>query len=133
MSKFSIRLSDKIGLTRIKLYKLIINKTCQIDEFEDEISRESGLENEVDKLYNILRKVCDLKMLPKTMFRVIQAGQLPFQLYEAKSKNLRFYLIKLEKTGKVILLGGRKNNQKADLKYLVKLANDIHSEGVNTY
>ncbi|WP_353722340.1 hypothetical protein [Dyadobacter sp. 676] len=67
------------------------------------------------------------------MFRIIHAGELPFQLYEAKSKNLRFYLIKLEKIGKVILLGGRKGNQKADLKYLVKLVRDIHSEGVNIY
>jgi hypothetical protein len=133
MSKFSIRLSDRVGHTRIKLYYLLINKTCQIDKFEGEISSEPHLTNEMDKLYNILRKVCDLKMLPKTMFRVIHAGELPFQLYEAKSKNLRFYLIKLEKTGKVILLGGRKNNQKADLKYLVKLINDIHSEGVNIY
>lgn len=131
MSKFSIRLSDRLGPTRIKLYKLVINKSCQIDEFEHEISPESTLANEVDKLYNILKKVCDLKMLPKTMFRLIHAKELPFQLYEAKSKNLRFYLIKLEKTGKVILLGGRKNNQKADLKYLIKLVNDIHSEGVN--
>jgi hypothetical protein len=115
------------------LYNLVINKTCQIDEFEDEISSESSLANEVDKLYNILRKVCDLKMLPKTMFRLIHTREIPFQLYEAKSKNLRFYLIKLEKTGKVIVLGGRKNNQKADFKYLVKLVNDIHSEGINTY
>jgi hypothetical protein len=133
MSKFSIRISDRIGHTRIKLYNLVINKTCQIDEFEDEISSESSLANEVDKLYNILRKVCDLKMLPKTMFRLIHTREIPFQLYEAKSKNLRFYLIKLEKTGKVIVLGGRKNNQKADFKYLVKLVNDIHSEGINTY
>lgn len=133
MSKFSIRLSDRVGPTRIKLYKLVINKTCQVDEFEDEISRESSLANEIDKLYNILRKACDLKMLPKTMFRLIHAGELPFQLYEAKSKNLRFYLIKLERTGKVILLGGRKSNQKVDLKKLVKLVNDIHSEGVTTY
>lgn len=133
MSKFSIQLSDRIGHTRIKLYKLIINRACQIDEFEDEISRETSVANEIDKLYNILRKACDLKMLPKTMFRLIRAGELPFRLYEAKSKNLRFYLIKLDKTGKIILLGGRKTNQKADLKYLMKLINDIHSEGVHTH
>lgn len=115
------------------MYKLVINKTCQIDEFEDEISRESNLDNELSRIYNILRKVCDLKMLPKTMFRLLNLGNVPYQLYEAKSKHLRIYVIKLEKTGKAILLGGHKANQKSDLKYLVKLVNDIHSEGVNTH
>lgn len=55
MSKFSIRLSNKVGRTRIGLYNLLINKSCQIDDFEDEISRDPGLANEVDKIYNILR------------------------------------------------------------------------------
>ncbi|MCF0072308.1 hypothetical protein LZD49_17640 [Dyadobacter sp. CY261] len=131
MSKFSIRLSDKISPAPIKLFKLVTNKTCQIDDFEARICREGGLDREVDKIYAVLDKVCNLKMLPKTMFRLIQLRDLPYQLYEAKSANLRFYLIKLEKTGKVILLGGRKSNQKADLKSLVKLVKNIHFEGIS--
>ncbi|SDG42583.1 hypothetical protein SAMN04487996_118160 [Dyadobacter soli] len=130
MSKFSIRISDKVGPTRIKLYKLFIQKTCQVDDFEEEISRNCRLDREVDKIYNILEKVCNLKMLPKTMFRLLHLGEFSYQLYEAKSKSLRFYLIKVERTGKIILLGGRKSNQKADLKYLIKLMHDIESEGI---
>ncbi|MEO6282262.1 MAG: hypothetical protein ABIN80_01010 [Dyadobacter sp.] len=69
-------------------------------------------------------------MLPKTMYRVLQLGDLPFQVYEAKSSSLRFYLIKLEKTGKVIMMGGRKSTQNADLKQITRLAKEIYSHGI---
>lgn len=130
MTKFSIRLSGKIAPARIKLFKLYINKTCQIDDFEETICREGNLDSEIDKIYSVLNKVCNLRMLPKTMFRHIRISEMPYQLYEAKSSNLRFYLIKVENTGKIILLGGRKSSQKADLKYLAKLIKEIHFEGI---
>lgn len=130
MSKFSIIRSRRIGNTRIKLLKLVINNVSQIDEFEKMIEQEGALAHEIDKIYAILEYVCNLSMLPKTMYRVLQLGDLPFQVYEAKSSNLRFYLIKLEKTGKVVIMGGRKNTQKADLKQIAKLAKEIHSQGI---
>lgn len=130
MSKFSIRLSDRIGETRIKLYKLVINKTCQIDEFEDLLRQEGRLIPELRQIYSVIEDTCNLVSLPKTKFRHLKMETLPYQLYEAKSKNLRFYLMKLEKTGRVILLGGRKSKQCADLKYLEGLIKEIHSRGI---
>lgn len=130
MTKFSIRLSDKVTSTRIKLYKLAINKVCPIDEFENAVKRDTGLNFEIDKIYATLEDSCNLVLLPKTKFRQLKLGKLPYRLFEAKSKHLRFYLIKLEKTGRVILLGGCKTSQKADIKYLEMLINNIHSQGI---
>jgi hypothetical protein len=130
MTKFTIRLSGRVGATRIKLYKLAVNKECQLDEFEGVIQKEGAFSCEIDKMYAILKNACNLVMLPRTTFRPLQLGDLPYPIYEAKTKNLRFYLIKFEKTGKVILLGGRKSNQKADLKHLSRLIKDIHSKGI---
>jgi hypothetical protein len=130
MTKFSVRRSDKVTSTRIKLYKLAINKVCPIDEFEKVIRRDSSLNLEIDKIYATLEDSCNLVLLPKTKFRQLRLGKLPYRLFEAKSKHLRFYLIKLEKAGRVILIGGCKTNQKADLKYLEVLIKDIHSQGI---
>lgn len=130
MTKFSIRLSDKVPSTRIKLYKLTINKVCPIDEFEKVIRRDACLNLEIDKIYATLEDSCNLVLLPKTKFRELKLGKLPYRIFEAKSKHLRFYLIKLEKTGRVILIGGCKTSQKSDLKYLEVLIKDIHSQGI---
>lgn len=130
MSKFSIRLSDRVAPTKIRLYKLAINNICLVDEFEAIIKQESALASELRQIYAVIEDTCNLVSLPKTKFRHLKMGKLPYQLYEAKSKNLRYYLIKLEKTGRVILLGGRKGSQNADLKYLEGLVKDIHSKGI---
>ncbi|WP_348064138.1 hypothetical protein [Dyadobacter sp.] len=130
MPKFTIQRSEKVGNTRIRLFKLITNQVCPIDEFEKVIEYEGAFAHEIDKIYAILECVCNLTMLPKTMYRVLQLGDLPFQVYEAKSSSLRFYLIKLEKTGKVIMMGGRKSTQNADLKQITRLAKEIYSHGI---
>jgi hypothetical protein len=130
MSKFSIRLSDRVAPTKIKLYKLAINNICPVDEFEALIRQEGKLVSELRQIYSVIEDTCNLFSLPKTKFRHLKMGKWPYQLYEAKSKNLRYYLIKLEKTGRVILLGGRKGNQNTDLKYLEGLIKDIHSKGI---
>lgn len=130
MSKFSIRISGKVSSTRIKLFKLAINQICPIDEFEKVMRRDATLSFEIDKIYSTIEDSCNLVTLPKTIFRQLKLGKLPYQLYEAKSKHLRFYLFKLEKTGRVILIGGRKTDQKADLKYLEGLLKEIHSQGI---
>lgn len=130
MSKFSIRLSDRIGHTRIKLYKLAINNICPVDEFEDLLARQGTLLPELRQVYSIIEGTCNLVSLPNTKFRQLKMHHLPYQLYEAKSKNLRYYLIKLEKTGRVILLGGRKSTQGTDIKHLERLLKEIYSKGI---
>lgn len=95
--------------------------------------RDARLNLEINNIYSTIEDSCNLVLLPKTMFRQLKLGKLPYRLYEAKSKHLRFYLLKLEKTGRVILIGGRKTSQKADLKHLEALLKDIHSQGVTNF
>jgi len=132
MTKFSIQLSRRVSLTRIRLFKLAINNICPIDEFEKAMRRDTGLNIEINKIYSTIEDSCNLVLLPKAVFRQLKMEKLPYRLYEAKSKHLRFYLMKLEKTGRVILIGGRKTNQKADLNYLESLIKEIHSQGIST-
>lgn len=97
MTEFSIRLSSKVSSTRIKLFKLAINQICPIDEFEKVMRRDAVLNFEIEKIYSTIEDSCNLVTLPKTIFRQLKLGKLPYQLYEAKSKHLRFYLFKLKK------------------------------------
>ena len=46
-------------------------------------------------------------------------------VYEAKRGALRVYVIKIEKTGKVIVAGGMKVDQKADIASVKKLIRKI--------
>lgn len=131
MSRFSIRRSSTISNTRIALYKLIIDSQCPIEEFERRILKEGTFEKDIGKIYSIINAACNLSTLPKTLYRVLKLTNIPFRIYEAKSAGLRYYLIKIEKTGKVIILAGKKSNQKTDLKYLARLAQEIHLYGFN--
>ncbi|MCF2495462.1 hypothetical protein [Dyadobacter chenhuakuii] len=130
MSKFSIRKSIAVGNTRIKLYKLIIDNSCQVDEFEKLILLEGTFGKDIGKIYATIEAACNLSILPKTLYRVLKLPGTSLKVYEAKSASLRYYLIKLEKTGKVIVLAGKKNGQKLDLKHLGKLIQEIHSQGI---
>lgn len=131
MSKYKIQLSKKVNNTKIPLYKLLINERCNIDLFDKQIKEEGRHVEDLQSTYSIIEKACNLIMLPKGMFRVIQAGNLPFQIYEAKRGVIRIYMIKLEKTGKIILAGGMKDDQESDIKSLKKLVKDIKIEGIS--
>ncbi|MCE7061853.1 hypothetical protein [Dyadobacter sp. CY343] len=131
MSRFSIKRSAAVGSTRIALYKLGIDNQYQIEEFEKLILQEGTFGKDIGKIYSIINAACNLSTLPKTLYRVLNLPNMPHRIYEAKSAGLRYYLIKIEKTGKVIILAGKKSNQKTDLKYLARLAQEIHLYGFN--
>lgn len=121
-----------MGTTRSALYKLMIDNNCQIEEFEKLILEQGTFGKDIGKIYATIKAACDLSTLPKTMYRVLRLPDAKFKIYEAKSANLRYYLIKLEKTGKVIILAGKKSDQKLDWKYLTKLTQDIYLQGIKT-
>lgn len=55
------------------------------------------------------------KSLPNTKFREIKGGKLSVKRYEIKSKHLRVYAFS-QPGGKLMVLGGYKNNQEADIR-----------------
>ena len=115
MKKFTLKEIEWIE-ARQSIYKLEIDNNCQFDMFEKEISYRKQYENELASIYSLIEDVANNKLLPKTKFRDITITKKDnIKEYEFKSRNLRVYAIKSEE-GKVIILGGYKNNQKKDIK-----------------
>lgn len=109
---------------RLKFFKLLINGTCEYDEFEKEIQTEGNLKSELTTIESRLHEIADLKLLPKTKFRDITPKNANNKEYEIKTRHLRVYLFHEEKTGHVIVCGGKKGTQKADIKHFQKIKNE---------
>jgi len=94
--------------------KLIINDKCQFDEFEENVLNEKKYQNEIGMIYTYLEYISNGKSLPAKHFKDITPDKEKVKEYEFKTKHLRIYTIK-KKNGKIIILGGFKNNQKKDI------------------
>ncbi|MGB8192712.1 MAG: hypothetical protein WCF67_12370 [Chitinophagaceae bacterium] len=80
-----------------------------------ENSLETKYRSSFNQLMMLMDRVANLKSLPATKFRdVTPEGEL-IREYEFKAGDLRSYAIKIP-NGKLILLGGYKNQQKEDFK-----------------
>lgn len=127
MSIFSLELSKEVGPTKIKAYLLCVDGVNVIHEAEKELKNEGGYYIELGKLYSIVEQACDLKTLPVKKFRKFHTDNRLGKVYEAKTKNLRMYMVHVEKTGRAILILGKKSDQKRDavrLKSLIELIAD---------
>jgi hypothetical protein len=85
------------------------------DLFEKTIKREGTFQKELYNIQIILVKYADLKGLPDKKFKPLMGCRDKYTEYEIKTKNLRVYLFKEEKTGSIIICGGKKNNQDKDI------------------
>ena len=112
MSKFAL---EKIKTIKGKqsFYDLKVNGVCQFEYFSNEI--EEQYKSELITLNARMDLVANLNRLPKTKFRNLTPKKETVKEYEFKTKHLRLYVIHIEKTGKVIVLGGYKNTQKSDI------------------
>ena len=112
MSKFAI---EKIKTIKGKqsFYDLKVNEVFQFKVFSDNI--EEQYKSELMRLNARMDLVANLNRLPKEKFRDITPDKETVREYEFKTKHLRVYAIHIEKTGKVIVLGGHKNAQKSDI------------------
>ena len=61
------------------------------------------------------------KSLPETKFKELRGCYDAYTEYELKTRNLRVYLFKEEKTGSIILWGGKKNTQAKDISTFRKI------------
>lgn len=112
MSKFAL---EKIKAIKGKqsFYDLKVNEVGQFEAFSNEI--EEQYKSELVTLNARMDLVANLNRLPKEKFRDITPKKETVKEYEFKTKHLRLYAIHIEKTGKVIVLCGFKNTQKADI------------------
>lgn len=96
--------------------ELVIDGVGQFETFGTLISAEhSRYRTEFEMLLRYMEYIANGNSLADNKFKdVTPAGELVKE-YEFKSKHLRVYAIK-KRNGKIIVLGGFKNTQKADFK-----------------
>lgn len=106
--------------TKIAVFELCINKNSLFQSFVDEVENDDNLESDFFGAIRNLEHAANLKRLPNTKFREIKGIDIKGKLYEAKYGCVRIYHFHEEYTGRIIVLGGVKTNQKKDIKSAVK-------------
>lgn len=117
MKKYSITLSSHIPHeTKIKVYELCKNGKSLFEEYFYLAKKDEKQLNELAVCLRIIESAGNMQRHPKTKFREIKDLNLNCKVYESKSGNTRIYLFHEEKTGRIIVTGGSKNNQPQDIK-----------------
>ncbi len=123
MSTFAIQEIKEIN-GRLKIFKLFINGTCEYDEFEKEIETEGNLKSELRTIITRLYEIADMKLLPQNKFKDITPKKENNKEYEIKTHHLRIYLFHDKNTGRVIVCGGKKGTQRADINHFRKIKHE---------
>lgn len=118
-----LRLENIFG--QQELYKLEYNGKCQFVDFCRLIEAEGNYADELDIIQARLEAIANGQLLPRNKFRDITPRKDKHKEYEIKTANLRIYLTKVEKVGKLIILGGQKNSQKRDIKRFRTIKKDF--------
>ena len=129
MRKFSIHLSEYVEPgTKIPVYDLYTDETCVFSNFYDQIKREGNLMGDLAGAINHLKSSANLLRLPVTKINIIEQKRLPAKckLYEAKKNQIRIYFFHEEKTGRIIVTGGKKSTQKQDINAIVNLLREYY-------
>lgn len=110
MSIFVLKKIEEI-VGKVEFYKLEKNGFCFFNEFCEEITKDGNHESELIKIQIIMDSIANNKLLPQNKYKKLDdSGN-----WEIKTRNLRVYLFHEKKTGKIIVLGGKKNSQKKDI------------------
>lgn len=120
MNKFALKFIDEIA-GRIKIFKLLVNNHCEYEDFERQIETEGSYSSELVTIQTRLQDIADGKLLPKEKFRNITQKKELAKEYEIKTRHLRVYLFHEEKTGRVIVCGGKKITQQKDLNHFRRI------------
>jgi hypothetical protein len=129
LKKFSLNLSPHIiSATKISVYELYKNGESLFEPFVDEIEKDGHLFDKLAGALRIIEATANLNRYPKTKFRALKGHGLNCKVYEAKSDIIRIYLFHEEKTGRVIITGGLKDNQAKDIKSIFKIIKEYQNE-----
>lgn len=113
---------------RLTIFKLLVNNLCLFDEFEKEIEREGSYASELRTIITRLHEVADCKTLPNTKFKDITPKNETNKEYEVKTRNLRVYLFHEKRTGRIIVSGGKKSTQKADIRHFRRIKKEYFNQ-----
>ncbi len=129
MSKYSLILSNLVSPhTKIKVLELCKNDESIFQSFISEIEKDTKLFNQLSGAVSIIENSANLLTMPKGKFRPIEGHNLNCKVYEAKKGIIRVYLFHQENTGRIIVTGGKKGNQKKDIKSIIKTIQDYYNE-----
>lgn len=112
MSNFALRIIDQVR-GKQTFQELVIDGEGQLTTFVD--SLETCYMSEMDGIFNYMDQVANIRLVPKEKFHSLSDGKDSYKEYEFKSKHLRIYAIEYS-NGKVVILGGTKNNQPDDIR-----------------
>jgi hypothetical protein len=96
--------------------------------FEKEIEKEGNLLSELRTIETRLHELSDCKSLPVKKFRDITPKNANNKEYEIKTHHLRVYLFHEKNTGRIIVSGGKKGSQTADIKHFRKVKNEYFKQ-----
>jgi hypothetical protein len=129
MEKYSIHLSEYTSPnTQIPVFNLYVDGVCLFDEFYNKIEREGNLIRYVHAAISIVESAANGIRLHQTKFKEITPKGLPCKLYEAKKEDIRIYLFHEEKTGRIIVTGGKKSTQQKDINKIIKTVKAYYNE-----
>jgi hypothetical protein len=119
-------ISEIVG--KLKIFKLLIDGKCEYDEFELKIEKDGNLRSELRTIETRLFEIAECKSLPEKKFRDITPKKVSNKEYEIKTSNLRIYLFHEKNTGHIIVCGGKKGSQSADIKHFRKIKNEYFKQ-----
>ena len=115
--------------TEISVFELCKDGESLIEEFAKSLEKDKKSFNEFAGAISIVERSASFKRpMPKTKFRLIEGHSLACKVYEAKKGKIRIYLFHQERTGRIIVTGGKKGNQKKDIKSLEKIIREYQDQ-----
>ena len=111
MLKFTTERIDAIHCLQ-QFEQLVVNGDGQLNIFEKDL-KDTTYQSEFKTLLTYMEYLGNNGTLPKTKFRDVTPKGEKVKEYEFKSKHLRIYAIQ-KTNGKIVILGGYKNNQYKD-------------------
>lgn len=122
-------MSDKVNpQTDVTIFELLINEKNLFEKFCKQVLKDGNLSTELSKTMAIIEQASSGFLLPAKKLNKINVGSADFQIFEAKAKILRVYYFKDESNGNIIIIGGKKGNQKKDIEFVIKTVKEYFNE-----
>jgi putative component of toxin-antitoxin plasmid stabilization module len=116
------------GICKVSKEEAIKKYECELgpwDIFADGlVKRNPNFKKQLITVYSRIDSLAQLQTLPKNKFKDITPPKDNVKEYEIKTPDLRVYLFHLEHLGRVIICGGIKGTQNADIRQFRNLKRD---------
>lgn len=98
------------------IYKLEKDGYIYFDEFERKIKKDRSVSGQLNSIQTTLYRIINNLPVPETKFKRLKGSYGSLDEYEIKTKDLRVYLFRENRTGNIIVWGGRKSTQPEDIR-----------------